>query len=240
LEQGNTIVNGPHQGAWVGQWFVHFQDVGVAGRIVHLQPLAWNGDWPVIGRNGTPVSEYPGGGSGLPQIAMRDEFSTQDLSLSWQWSGNFRPQYAYVHTEASFLRLFSYPADSVQVASNLLLQKIPAMHVFRATAPYQKNVAHERAGMIVYGRHSFILDAPKNGEWIYLRVVFSAEQECQFLSSDDGIQWQTVGEPFHAQEGEWTGARIGLFCTRDRTSLPNGKPVNDSGYLDIDWFEITE
>ena len=55
LHQGGSPVNGPHQGAWVDtpsgeDWFIHFQDVGNAGRIVHLQPMRWVDDWPVIGR----------------------------------------------------------------------------------------------------------------------------------------------------------------------------------------------
>ena len=56
MAQGNTNVNGPHQGAWVDNlhgkehWFLHFQDKGAYGRVVHLQPMEWleNG-WPVIG-----------------------------------------------------------------------------------------------------------------------------------------------------------------------------------------------
>ena len=55
LEQGSTAINAPHQGAWVDDKFYHFQDVGTAGRIVHLQPLKWQDNWPVIGNNGEPV-----------------------------------------------------------------------------------------------------------------------------------------------------------------------------------------
>lgn len=52
--QGDSPVNGPHQGAWVDtpsgeDWFFHFQDVGAYGRLVHLQPMKWVNDWPVIG-----------------------------------------------------------------------------------------------------------------------------------------------------------------------------------------------
>lgn len=53
-EQKDTRVNGPHQGGWIDtpageDWFIHFQDVYAAGRIVHLQPMKWVNDWPVIG-----------------------------------------------------------------------------------------------------------------------------------------------------------------------------------------------
>jgi len=74
LAQGKTDVNGPHQGAWVEtpegeNWFFHFQDVGVAGRIVHLQPVRWVDDWPVMGKDGEPVKEYKGtnGATSSPQ-----------------------------------------------------------------------------------------------------------------------------------------------------------------------------
>jgi beta-xylosidase len=46
LAQGNTPINGPHQGAWVTtrsgeDWFLHFQDREAYGRVVHLQPMRW-------------------------------------------------------------------------------------------------------------------------------------------------------------------------------------------------------
>ena len=64
LEQGATAINGPHQGAWVTtdtgeDWFFHFQDVDAYGRIVHLQPMHWENDWPVMGKdqNGNGIGE---------------------------------------------------------------------------------------------------------------------------------------------------------------------------------------
>ena len=63
-------VNGPHQGAWIealdgSHWFLHFQDKGAYGRIVHLQPLQWLADgWPLIGEDpdgdgvGQPLQKY--------------------------------------------------------------------------------------------------------------------------------------------------------------------------------------
>src|SRR5699024_245041 len=69
MAQGKTDINGPHQGAWVDtntgeSWFVHFQDKGAYGRVIHLNPMEWKADWPVIGidkeKDGCvePVSTY--------------------------------------------------------------------------------------------------------------------------------------------------------------------------------------
>ena len=49
-------------GEW---WFLHFQDRGVYGRVVHLQPVAWKDDWPVIGE------DPDGDGKGQPVPASR-------------------------------------------------------------------------------------------------------------------------------------------------------------------------
>lgn len=43
-----VLERGLHQGAWVDDWFIHFQDRGAYGRVVHLQPLKWVNDWPEI------------------------------------------------------------------------------------------------------------------------------------------------------------------------------------------------
>ncbi len=66
LAQGKTAINGPHQGAWVDtptgeDWFLHFQDKVAFGRIVHLQPMTWKNDFPVMADNngtGEPVLSY--------------------------------------------------------------------------------------------------------------------------------------------------------------------------------------
>ncbi|CAJ1315314.1 glycoside hydrolase family 43 protein [Paenibacillus nuruki] len=69
LQQGNSEVNGPHQGSWVEtstgeSWFLHFQDKYAYGRITHLQPMQWDNGWPIIGQYqqgqtaGEPVSQW--------------------------------------------------------------------------------------------------------------------------------------------------------------------------------------
>ena len=122
---------------------------------------------------------------------------------------------------------------------NMLLQKIPAV-AFAATARMRfvpnknkKMIGVEHAGMIVFGRESFTLDVSAKDEWQYVRLEMNDKQQGQFFISRDGHKWMPEGKPFQAVAGFWTGAQVGFFCTRDNT------PINDAGWLDIDWFEIT-
>lgn len=141
LHQGNSPVNGPHQGAWVdtpdGQdWFLHFQDVGNAGRIVHLQPMHWENDWPVIGVNavdgcGEPVLHYkkPEVGATYPIDTPEDSdfFEGDRLGLQWQWNANYKRE--WYDLKDGQLLLHAQAADpKTQLCdiSNLLLQKWPA------------------------------------------------------------------------------------------------------------------
>ena len=105
MDQGNTVINGPHQGGLVDttageEWFLHFQDRGLFGRICHLQPVTWKDGWPVIGIDGT------GSGCGEPVFRMKkpqemnpvqqelsylessDDFENGQIGLQWQWMGN--------------------------------------------------------------------------------------------------------------------------------------------------------
>lgn len=145
LAQGETDINGPHQGAWVDtptgeDWFVHFQELDPYGRIVHLQPMSWDDGWPVIGRDedgdgtGEPVRthEKPDvAADDLPTMVPQtgDDFEAARLGLQWQWHGN--PQhgwYSLTHRPGA-LRLFAQPVDEAEnlwSVPNLLLQKFPA------------------------------------------------------------------------------------------------------------------
>lgn len=241
LAQDTTDVNGPHQGAWVDEWFYHFQDVGAAGRIVHMQPLKWRKGWPVIGDEGRPMREVKEGPFTEPKSnikTVREEYDTRGLAPEWQWSGNRKAQYYFHHTDSSCLRLFTYPADDIRTAPNLLLRKIPAHTAITFDArvrftQHPKNGGHEEAGMIVFGRQTKTLPIPRDGQWWYARIVLDKQQNCRFYLSKDNKTWVLTGDAFQAVAGEWIGARIGFYATRDRY------PINDSGYLDIDWMSIT-
>ena len=256
LAQGNTAINGPHQGGWIetpeGEgFFVHFQDVGVAGRLVHLQPLKWVNDWPVMGNNGEPVEKYESPQKNKSNAVKepswanffrRDEFDSTELALDWQWAGGrVEPQWYFCDAANSRLRLYSAPREADDWIPNLLLQKIPAA-AFTATArvrfvpnKHSNMEGAEQAGMIVTGRKaSFKLPVPVTDEWCYLRVEMNDKQQGQFYTRKTAKEkWTRVGEPFQAVEGHWIGAQVGLFCTRD------GRKHNDAGWMDVDWFETT-
>jgi len=249
LAQGRTAINGPHQGAWIEtpegeSWFVHFQDVGAAGRIVHLQPVKWVNDWPEMGIKGEPVVKVKGErlkeeGPTWANFIRRDEFDAKTLSLDWQWAGGYiDPKWYFCDAAHSRLRLYSAPQNEDGFMPNMLLQKIPAT-AFTVTARVRfcpndnkKMQGAEHAGMIVFGKQIFRLEVPLINSWCYLRLKMDEYQKGQFFTSQDGNHWTEAGKPFQAVAGYWTGAQVGFFSTRTQT-------INDTGWLDVDWFEIT-
>ncbi len=100
LEQGDTDVDGPHQGGWVRtpageDWFAHFQARGAYGRVVHLQLMRRGSDgWPVIGNEGVPVAvhrkpDLPRQPPSAP--ATDDDFPGGRFGRQWQWTANPLP-----------------------------------------------------------------------------------------------------------------------------------------------------
>ncbi len=109
LEQGDSPINGPHQGAWVTtpegeDWFLHFQELFPYGRVVHLQPMRWTSDrWPVMGQCsdnstcGNPVLHHSkplGFAPATPRTPeTSDTFIKGVFGKQWQWQANFQPDW---------------------------------------------------------------------------------------------------------------------------------------------------
>ena len=213
MDQGNTDVNGPHQGAWIDtpdgkeDWFIHFQDKGPYGRVVHLQPMVWNNDeWPVIGVDadgdgrGEPVKEYtkPNVGSGIAKMnpVESDEFDSVELGKQWQWKGNPNALWYFCDATNSQLRLFSQKTtDSGRLydSSNLLLQKFPGEN-FTATAKVEfmprvnndKTMPGERAGLVIAGYNLGAIQLVSKEDGIYLSEVESLK------SNKGGVENETA------------------------------------------------
>lgn len=166
LAQGGTPINGPHQGAWVDaadgkSWFLHFQDRGPYGRIVHLQPMAWKEGWPVMGENrnaegcGQPVPAHTLPVPGIAPVvpATSDDFLAGSPGLQWQWQANPRPEWLAAEACPGVLRLAcGHAAGNLSASGALLLQKLPAPE-FTVTCrlDFAAGQAGERAGIVVYG-----------------------------------------------------------------------------------------
>jgi beta-xylosidase len=180
LHRGNTDINGPHQGGLVelnsGEWwFIHFQDRGVYGRIVHLQPVEWRDGWLYIGKDinndgiGEPVAEWykPNVGNSyevtIPQTS--DEFDTTKLGLQWQWHANPNHNWYSLNEAKGSIRLYSvknFTQDgNFRFVPNLMLQKFPAPS-FSATTKisFHPDQSNEKSGLVVMGR-----------EWAYIALT---------------------------------------------------------------------
>ncbi len=187
MEQGASAINGPHQGAWVNtksgeDWFLHFQDKEAYGRVVHLQPMKWINDWPVIGVDkngdgkGEPVINYkkPAIGKPIPVTTVQDddEFNSPQLGLQWQWQANDRKSWAFT-TTSGFLRMFSvYQPDSIKNLWNLpniLAQKLPAEE-FTATIKvnFKAKFENERFGFVVFGMDYAGISLQKKQAGLYI------------------------------------------------------------------------
>lgn len=186
MAQNNSKINGPHQGGWIHtiygeDWFLHFQDKGAYGRVVHLQPVTWKDNWPVMGKVpakgycGTPYEKYrkPKNGSSQkvnPQES--DEFNSPMLGLQWQWHANYQ-QYFGMPTAMGVFRLYTNKSDeTIWHTPNLLLQKTPADN-FTVTSKLKliAKAENQYGGVIVMGLDYSALVVKRVGNKFQLQQI---------------------------------------------------------------------
>lgn len=165
LEQGTTPVNGPHQGAWVTSadgrdWFLHFQDRGPFGRVVHLQPMAWNDDgWPVMGQavDGgpcEPVLSYPtphGTAQGRRTIARSDDFANGLPGPTWTWQAKPAADRLVPGADGLHLRSADDSGD-LRALPSVIGQPLPGMASRSRVRVALDGPPGSRAGLAVLGR----------------------------------------------------------------------------------------
>lgn len=202
LAQRGSDVNGPHQGGLVDTaggewWFMHFQDRGIYGRVVHLQPVRWEAGWPVIGEDqdvngvGRPVATYvkptvaKAATIGIPQTS--DDFGCHQLGLQWQWQANPDPAWWSLDPDLGQLRLFPRFVLNGDLgrAPNLLLQKFPSGE-FSVQTRLDLPAGHPslHAGLVVMGTEHAALDVMRDSRGYHV---------CQ-RSSVEGGETVVIGE----------------------------------------------
>lgn len=221
MHQGSTVINGPHQGAWVDtqkgeDWFVHFQDKDAYGRIVHLQPMRWADDWPIIGiendikGTGEPVSTYkkPNVGKTYPieTPVESDEFETPLLGKQWQWQAN--PDGTWLMpSKHGHLTLYTQqvPENHKNLLDipHVLTQKFPAEE-FMATTKMRlianEKIEHERAGFAAVG---------EDYSQLYIKQD-KGKQTLHYASCKNGLTsgQESVTTITDLQEGEYIYLRV--------------------------------
>lgn len=209
MDQGNSPVNGPHQGAWVTtqtgeDWFLHFQDKEAYGRVVHLNPLKWVNDWPVIGIDkdahgkGEPVLTYKKPNVGKTYAIQTppdsDEFNGLWLGKQWQWMANPKATWSFMNPSKGSLRLFSDrlpdSAKNLWDARNVLLQKFPAdqfMVTTKLAFNHNPKLENEKAGLVIMGLSYANIAFKSKKDGIY--VVYST---CQDAGSGKSENERTI------------------------------------------------
>ncbi|MBV7530302.1 glycoside hydrolase 43 family protein [Chitinophaga sp. sic0106] len=240
MDQGKSPINGPHQGAWVqtqkgADWFLHFQDIDAYGRVVHLQPMTWVNDWPVIGEDkdkdgkGEPVLTYrkPDVGKTWPITtpAESDEFNDNTIGKQWQWQANPFAGWAFPSSAKGSLRLFAAQVpdstNSLWDVPNVLAQKFPAEE-FTATVKFKftPRLPGDRMSFIVLGLDYAGLAVENRADGIYLTSLRCAQ-------ADKGKKEQTE------QVGKLTGTDI-FF----RVQVTKGGKCNFSYSTDGSTFQV--
>lgn len=190
LAQGKTNVNGPHQGGWVHtsqgeDWFLHFQDKECYGRVVHLQPVTWKDNWPVMGIDkdgdycGDPVLKFRKPKTAAPVVVTNpvesDEFNAPKLGLQWQWHANYDQKFG-MPTAFGTYRIYTHKVSDNFVnlweVPNLLLQKTPTDN-FTATAKirFTSKDQNQLGGIIMMGLDYSALVVKRVGDEFQLQQI---------------------------------------------------------------------
>ena len=190
LAQGKTNINGPHQGAWIHtsqgeDWFIHFQDKECYGRVIHLQPVTWKDNWPVMGKVpakgycGEPVTTFRKPKTAAPVSIVNpvesDEFNEPKMGLQWQWHANYQQTFGMPTTLGTF-RVYTHKVSenykNLWEVPNLLLQKTPT-EKFTATTKirFTAKADNQRGGLLVMGHSYSALVVKRVGEEFQLQQI---------------------------------------------------------------------
>jgi beta-xylosidase len=246
MDQGKTTVNGPHQGAWVEtqkgeSWFLHFQDAGPYGRVIHLQPLKWINDWPVIGIDhdgdgrGEPVMNYrkPDTGKSYPFSTPpeSDEFNNLNIGLQWQWHANPKSYWAFPTGPSGFLRLYAIAVpenfSNFFDVPNLLLQKFPAVEFTATTKISFKPLSEgDKTGLIIMGSDYAYLSVKQINDKVILSQTVCKNADKK-NPEEEGEQIPLSSETIYLRVKVSVNALCSFSYSTDGTNyIPAGTPFN--------------
>lgn len=251
MRQGTSDINGPHQGAMIDvfeggahhfypgdmsedkatrEYFVHFQDLGMYGRVTLVQRITWENGWPIMGAPLGTSMAYPEGletdclgrvikdGCGEPERTLEklvetgeapvylkasDDFSSDELSLQWQWMGNHRNDFMSLSASPGSLRLYANnPSGKINAPlwamANVLTQKIVCpCFTLSVNVSTDGLKTDEYAGLIMVGDgyQALAVFMDENGGRT-LRCIRSVKDESsEFGMRDEYFDITRIGDP---------------------------------------------
>jgi beta-xylosidase len=271
LEPGTTAVQGPHQGGWVetpsGQgWFAHFNSTGAFGRIVHLEPVTWVDDWPVMGdpipgkTSGQPVSVHAMPDTGSPPTRDRlqdsDEFSVPRLGLQWEWNHNPDNGAWSLTKRSGHLRLTALPAEHLVTARNTLTQILQGPRSRITTRIDIGNMVDgQRAGLSLFGVRPSWIGVVREAGHAHVTLASAGVE-----TAGPELSGRTID--LRAEVGPEQAVRYAFSLDGGKTFQPFGDPIplarfswwkgsrpalfsfthakagSARGWIDVDWFRV--
>lgn len=242
LSQGDSEVNGPHQGAWVTtpdgeDWFLHFQERHPFGRVVHAQPMRWTAEgWPELGEGGTPVAVPSLPGTRRRRWPLGDDWSGERPGLQWAWQANERSEWGRVAEGRLQLRALATDAGSLRTIPQVLGQPLADAASARCSLSVADLEPGARAGMVVLGERwmwaglrvrpdgavAAVIATSDGGEEVEVAEMPSSgtvDLELAWTRLGDvtatvvdGANRLTTAQPWRAAPARWVSAELGLFA----------------------------
>ena len=210
MRQGDTPINGPHQGAWVDtvtgeDWFLHFQDVYAAGRIIHLQPMSWKEDWPIIGiaKDGNDYGEPANEEAGV--ISMGVKYAL----LSFARNEEGMVEASFINGEQKYGKIL---VESTEETSTSL-------------------------GALVFADDSEAIIVRMSVHRVGTQNLSEKEknfplEEVVFEYSTNGTDYKKAGS-YMAAAGRWVGVKSGVYCAAHHSEAVGSCLVKKTVYENV-------
>jgi beta-xylosidase len=196
------------------------------------------------------------------EIQTSDDFSEPKLGHQWEWNHNPRNSHWSLIERKGWLRLKAsslaplteygfHKGSPLWRASNTLSQRIMGVKAGTAIAKFDVTGMEigQKAGFVRFGGISHVIGVKMDEEGsqniffmddkgteivgpivekniVYFKTT-NIGKVATFQYSYDNKYFVDFGNEFELVFGRWSGDRLGVFCWND---------IEESGYVDIDWF----
>jgi beta-xylosidase len=236
------------------------------GRTASLLPVNWVNGWPIIGQVGPDTIGQMVWYAPKPlkkktnlRMQTSDDFDNPTLNVQWEWNYQPRTDKWSLTERKGFLRLHAFKPQaangfrntlykagntltqrSLRTMSNVVTTKLDLAGLTNgqyaglthfSTQRYT-SLGIRRTGdrnELVYddnGADSVVTTLKPSVVW--LRSTWDVEGLCTYSYSQDGKHFASIERKSQLTWGSYRGDRIGIF---------NYNSLNDSGILDIDFFD---